>query len=59
MSESDDWENQLDSDNEKEEQKKKEEEAAKKKAFDDEDKVDVEKLKKQKAEEAKIASREA
>ena len=39
-------ENQLDSDNEKEEQKKKEEEAAKKKAFDDEDKVDVEKLKK-------------
>lgn len=48
MSESDDWENQLDSDNEKEEQKKKEEEAAKKKAFDDEDKVDTEKLKKEK-----------
>jgi len=43
MSDSDDWENQLDSDNEAE---KKKEEEAKKKKFADEDVVDAEALKK-------------
>jgi hypothetical protein len=42
MSESDDWENQLDSDNEAD----KKEEEAKKKKFADEDIVDAEALKK-------------
>merc|ERR1712078_491133 len=48
MADSDDWENQLDSD---EEADKKEDD--KKKKFDDEDVVDAEALKKQKAEQAK------
>jgi hypothetical protein len=48
MADSDDWENQLDSD---EEAAKKEDD--KKKKFDDEDVVDAEALKKQKAEQAK------
>ena len=54
MSESDDWENQLDSDNEAD----KKEEEAKKKKFADEDVVDTEALKKQKAEQAKKEQQE-
>lgn len=49
MTDSDDWENQLDSDNEADAKK----EEDKKKKFDDEDIVDAETLKKQKAEQAK------
>lgn len=54
MSESDDWENQLDSDNEAD----KKDEEAKKKKFADEDIVDAEALKKQKAEQAKKEQQE-
>ena len=53
MADSDDWENQLDSD---EEAAKKEDD--KKKKFDDEDVVDAEALKKQKAEQAKKEQQE-
>lgn len=58
-SDGDDWENQLDSDNEKEEEKKIEEVKAKKAGFDDEDAVDTEELAKKKKEEAKKAAEEA
>lgn len=52
MSDSDDWENQLDSDNEAD---KKDD---KKKKFEDEDKVDAEKVKKEKEEQAKKEQQE-
>ena len=55
----DDWENQLDSDNEKEEEKKKQEELEKKKAaFGDEDTVDQKELAKEKELEKKKAIEE-